>query len=114
MGLQKTYIGKLTLGTGAAASSNVLAGRTLARSQGLVFYNDSAYTGTISLLVGAHADAVIGDLEAIENNGTAVTLTAGVVQKIDVAGFEALAIATDGTEGAERNVDVYALIDIGL
>lgn len=114
MGLQKTFLGTLTLGTGASAKSNVLASRTLARSQGLVFYNDTSYTGTISLLVGAHESDTISDLVAIENNGTAVALDAGLVQKVDIAGFESLAIATSGTEGAQRTVDVYALIDIGL
>lgn len=114
MALQKLHLGTLSLGTGAGAKSNVLSARELARASAFVFYNDSAYTGTISVLVGPREDNVIGDLVALANNGTAVTLTAGLVERFDVNGFESIAIKTSGTEGAARSVDVYAIVDIGI
>lgn len=88
----------------------MLAARELAHAVSLVFYNPSAFTGTISVEVGASEDAAAWS--ALYNNGTAVTLTAGRVEKHDVGGFESLRAKTSGTEAGTRTIQVYAILDI--
>lgn len=112
MARHKTFLGTLTLSTSPSAVSNILASRELAMCVGLVFYNPAAFTGTISVQVASNEGAVAGDMKALYNNGSAVVLTAARVEKHDVGGFEAIRIVTSGTEAAQRDVPVFAILDI--
>lgn len=102
----------MTIGTGAGAGSNIIGKRELALCVGLVFYSPAAYTGTISVEVAADENAAAGDMKPLYNNGSAVVLTAGRVEKFDVAGFEAVRVKTSGTEASDRLVQAYAILDI--
>ena len=83
--------------------------RELAMATALIFYSPAAYTGTISVLVAADEAATSG--AALYNNGTAVTLTQGRVERFDVSGFESLQLKTSGTESGSRAVPVFAVLD---
>lgn len=112
MARHKVALPPLVLSTSAQAASNIVGGRELAMCVGLVFYNPAAFTGTISVEVAADENDTGSGMKALYNNGTAVTLNAGRVEKFDVAGFESLRIKTSGTEGAQRTVNVIAILDI--
>lgn len=112
MGLHKAYLGRLTIlnADGAAAASNILRARELAFASAVVFYSPAAYTGTISVEVAPSEDSLAAAMKALYNNGTAITLTAGRVERHEVNGFESIRIKTSGTEAADRLVDVYAIL----
>lgn len=113
MAFHKVKLGTLSISTSPSAASNILSARELAMARAIVFYNPAAFTGTISVQVGAKDDSGTSDMKALYSNGTAITLTAGRVERFDVSGFEAIRAVTSGTEGAQRDIDVYAILDIG-
>jgi len=111
MGLHKTYLGRLSLAAAATPVSNVLAARELVMMKGLTFHNP-AYTGVVSVKVGPKDDTLAAAMTPLRVAGAAVTLTASTVQFIECSGFESLAISSAGTEASERDVEVYAILDL--
>ncbi len=111
MALHKAYLGRLTIANGQQ-ESNILASRQLAMATALVFYNASAYTGTVAVEVAQHAGDAAAAHVPLRNNGSAVTLTAATAERHDVNGFESIMLDSSGNEGAERVVDVYAILDL--
>lgn len=105
-------LGTLTIPTSAGAGSNIAGFNELQMCVALVFYSPAAYTGTISVEVADQEDAVAGDMKALYNNGSAVVLTQGRVEKFDVGGFKAVRVKTSGTEAGSRDVKAYAILDI--
>lgn len=80
------------------------------RCAAIAFDNPAAFTGTIAVNVGAKEDTAAASHKPLDNNGSAVTLTAGRYQRHEVNGFESISVQTDGTEAAERSIDVYAIL----
>lgn len=107
----RTLVGRLTI-LNAATDSNVIAARELSLAQALIFYNAAAYTGVISVRVGKREDTTFANMQPLDNNGVAVVLTANRVQRHEVNGFESLAIQSAGAEAAQRDIDVYAILDL--
>lgn len=112
MARQKVYLGKASISTAAGAFSNVLSARELGQLVGLMFYSPATFTAAISVYVGPKDDNTTGQMTPLRSNGAAVTLTAATAEFIQCAGFESVALKTAGTEGAQRDVDVYAILDI--
>ncbi len=82
-------------------------------ARALVFENDeTAFTGTVSVLVGPDEATAFADLLPMEVNGTAVALSAGVVEQWDISPGAAVGIQSSGAEAAERTVRVYAVLDM--
>jgi hypothetical protein len=111
MSLHRAYLGQLIIPISTNAS-NVLGAKELAMAAAIVFVNASAYTGTISVKVGKDEGSLISTHQPLDNNGTAVTLTAARTQRHEVNGFESLSLASSGTEAAERIVDVYSILSL--
>jgi hypothetical protein len=111
MARHATLLGTLTIASGQT-DSNVIQDPTLAGLVGVVFYNPAAFTGTVSVLVAFDDDALFASHAALYNNGSAVQLTAGRVEKHDVCGFKSIAIQSGSAEGADRNVQVIGIMDL--
>ena len=107
----KIKLGTASIPTSAGATSNILAARELGLVVGLMFYSPATYTGTISVLVGPKDDSLIAACLPLKISGAAATLTAGDADFFPVSGFESVALKTSGTEGAQRDVDVYAIVE---
>ena len=107
----KIRLGTASIGAGAGATSNILQARELGLVVGLMFYSPAAYVGTISVLVGPKDDSLIAALLPLKIGGVAAVLTAATADEFKVSGFECVALKTSGTEGAQRDVEVYAVVD---
>lgn len=108
----RAFVGTLTIAA-AGSDSNILSSKQLKMAIGLVFENaESAFTGTISLQASAEEEAVAGDMKNVSLNGSAVQLAAGVIEEFDVSPGASIRIHSSGSEAAERNVKVYAILDM--
>lgn len=92
--------------------SNILQKATYGQLEAIVFYNASAYTGTVAVEVHYDADAVAASHAALSSNGSAITLTAGIVQRFDVNGFKSIMLDSTQNEAAARAVVVVGIFDI--
>ena len=92
--------------------SNILASEQFANLVGIVFYNPSAFTGTIAVEVAWAVGAVAASHAALYSGGSAVTLTAGRVERHDINGFKSIMLDSDGTEAAARVVEVIGIFDL--
>lgn len=110
MGLQKAYLGRLTI-LNAATTSNILAARELAFARGLVFKNPAAFTGVVTLQVAPREDSPTSDFAPMTPT---VTLTAATQQPVSLpAGFgEAIRAVSGSAEGADRFIDVWASLEL--
>lgn len=112
MSLHKVKVGTLTIAL-SGSDSNVLAANELKMARAIIFDNqESAFTGTISVLGGHDEADEFADLNAIELDGTPIVLTADTQEQFSIMGLVSIAIQSSGTEGAERTVDVYAMLDL--
>lgn len=107
----RVRLGTATIGTGAGATSNILAAKELGLVVGLMFYSPAAYTAAISVLVGPKDDSVAAACLPLKIGGVAAVLTAATADFFAVSGFEAVALKTAGTEAAPRDVEVYAIVE---
>lgn len=112
MARQKVKLGIATIPTSAGAFSNVLSARELGQLVGLMFYSPAAFTGAISVHVGPKDDNTSGQLTPLRVAGAAVALTAATAEFFVCAGFESIACKTAGTEGAPRDIEVWAVIEV--
>lgn len=112
MALIRSYLGRLTIANGGT-TSNILAAREMSQMIGIAFDNPAAFTAAVTVQVGPHEDSAAGAMKVWNRNGTDVTLTAAKYQTLsDALGFEAIRAVSAGAEGADRLIDVYALMDI--
>ena len=106
-----TKIGTLTIPI-SSGDSNVLAGEELINLVGIVFYNPSAFTGTIAVEVAWAIGTTGANHQALYSGGSAVTLTAGRVERWDINGFRSIVLDSSGTEAAERVVEVIGIFSL--
>lgn len=92
--------------------SNIIQGDALKNLVGLVFYNPAAFTGTVAVEVAWPKDALAAAHGALSNNGTAIELTAAIVERFDVSGFASIMLDADTNQGAERVVQLVGIVDI--
>lgn len=112
MSLHKAYLGRLTIANGQTAS-NILAARELGMARSLIFVNPAAFTAAVTVQVATNETAVAGDMKPLSVAGSDVTLTAAKHQVVDVPpGIEALRALSAGAEGAERVIEVFAVLQI--
>jgi hypothetical protein len=113
MGVQRVFLGTATIANGQT-TSNVLQARELAMAQGLQFDNAAAYTAAVTVQVAPHDDSAAGAFKALSVGGADVALIAAKSQSISTPGGfgEAIRLVSAGAEGAQRDVGVYALLNL--
>ena len=107
MARHTAYVGALVIASSGSAS-NTLTMPVGKMTTSLTFVSPAAYTGTITVegaLGGETPQALIVDNDP-------VVLTAVKTEKWNIGGVVALALASSGTEAAERTVQVYAEFDL--
>lgn len=107
MSKQLALIGVLTIPNGGT-DSNILPCRQAPLASGYVFVNPAAFTGVVTVRGSTDNTATP---QALQNNGTALTLTAATTQKFDAMGLRQISIHSASAEGAARSVQVYAEIE---
>lgn len=105
------YLGTLTI-PNAGTQSNVLSDSTLRLAEYFLFETPSAFTGTISVLGSLDNDALIANMKALYNSGTAVTIGANRIERYPIGGLSSVAIQSGGAEAAQRDVKVYAVLHV--
>ena len=93
--------------------SNIITVAEFANLVGILFYSASAYTGTVSAEVAWAVGALAAAHQPLYYNATAVTLTGGAAEYWSVGGFRSIMLDSDGTEAAERVVEVVGIFDLG-
>jgi len=112
MSMQKAYLGRLTIPI-SQDKSNVLVAEEGKMARGLLFSNvETAFTGTIAVLVGHDEAVLIANMLPAYVDGTQVTVSANRVQQWTISGVVAVALDSSGTEAAARNVDVWLLLEL--
>lgn len=111
MGLLRTYLGRLTIANGQT-TSNALAARELSMVKGLQIVNAAAYTGTVTLQSAPREDSTT--YAAVSQAGADVTLIAAKSQSIEILGGvgEVIRVVSGGAEGAQRDIDVWAMLNV--
>lgn len=108
----RAFLGTLTIANGGT-DSNVLSAKELKMARAIVFENaESALTGTVSVLAAADEGAAIGDCLPVSVDGTDVTVSAGAIEQWNISPGCSIAIQSSSAEGAERTVNVYAILDM--
>lgn len=114
MGMHRAFVGTLTIANGAT-DSNVIAAKELGMVVSLLFENAAAYTGTVTVYVGADETTLIAAMLPLRSAGTAAdaTLIAGKWQEIGtVPGVQSLAIKSGSAEGGARVVRCFAVLSL--
>jgi hypothetical protein len=79
-------------------------------AEAICFVNPAAYTGTVSVQGAFNEGAASGDMKSIKVGGTAVVLTAAIIDEWQLRGIEAIRANSGSSEGAERVIEVYAVL----
>lgn len=107
----KSYLGTLTIAN-SETTSNIIGSRSYSALTGLVFFNPAAFTNAIHVEVARNHDDDGTNMVDAYLAGTQVTLTAGEMDQWNIQAFEAMRIVSASTEGAERIVLVYGVMDL--
>ena len=114
MAQHRTYLGRATI-PNAGTESNVLGAKELSMCKAIEIQLPATMTGaTVALHSGPQEDTPAGSMFAHIENGTAVSFTVATGRRQNklVSGLQSLKLVSASSEGAARDIDVWAILDL--
>lgn len=109
-------LGTLTIANGGTNSGALLAGNVATQfgsNVDMVIFAPAALTGTVTMQIAPLESPSAGDWKTAYLGGADVTIPAGKAVVVPVVAFKNMRLVSSGAEGADRNFEVFAQVDVG-